>query len=205
MLRPGGRQGCAAALMLQGGIDHAHAALHTADRNGVGSWQDLTEQGTGCGIGKMRSPLHLKVFKLWCHAGGHHPFERAERSPHGFVRAATVPNPGTLHIDQTKHRFDLPSVPALEPQPGITALTVGMRRGDALALTFDQMLLCCSKQGLTFGQAHSKWIGCRGAINCGELNALGASFVVDKMSLDNQSHDAPPNCGQIRILALAIK
>jgi hypothetical protein len=46
---------------------------------------------------------------------------------------------------------------------------------------------------------------CRGAIDCGELNALGASFVVDKMGFDDQSHDEPRNYGQIRILALAIK
>lgn len=65
--------------------------------------------------------------------------------------------------------------------------------------------MLCSKQGLAFDQAHSKWIGCRGGIESGELNARGASFVVNNMGFADQSHDGPPNCCQIRILALAIK
>ena len=56
-----------------------------------------------------------------------------------------------------------------------------------------------------FSSALTAQLRLDGAINCGELNALGASFVVDKMGFDDQSHDAPPNWGQIRILALAIK
>ena len=113
MLWPDGRQGCAGALMLQGRADHTHTALYAADGDGVGNWQDLTEQGGGCGIGKMRSPFHLKIFKLWCHAGGHHLSQKAERSPGGFVRAATVADSGTLHDHQTKHCFDLALMPAL--------------------------------------------------------------------------------------------
>ena len=113
MLWPDGRQGCAGALMLQGRADHTHTALHAADRNGVGSWQDFTEQGGGCGIEKMRSLFHLKVFKLWCHAGGHHLSQGAERGPGRFVRSTTVADSGTLHFNQTKHRFDLALMPAL--------------------------------------------------------------------------------------------
>ena len=43
MLWPDGRQGCAGALLLQGRADDTHTALYAADRNGVGSWQDLTD------------------------------------------------------------------------------------------------------------------------------------------------------------------
>lgn len=46
-------------------------------------------------------------------------------------------------------------MPAVELQPGITALALGVCRGDTLALAIDQMLLSYSKQSLAFGQAYS--------------------------------------------------
>lgn len=55
---------------------------------------------------------------------------------------------------------------------------------------------------LRLGSFQVDWLSRR---DRGELSALGASFVVDKLGFDDQSHDGPPNCGQICILALTIK
>ena len=82
-------------------------------------------------------------------------------------------------------------MPALEAQPCITVITIGVRRGDTLALATDQMLLRCGKQGLALGKTHPERSGCRAAIDRGELNVFGAPLIVNKMVFDDQSHDSP--------------
>jgi len=74
-----------------------------------------------------------------------------------------------LHIDQTKTLFDLALMPVLEAQPCITVTTMGVRRGDTLALATDQMLLRRGEQDLALGQTHPERSACRAAVDRGEL------------------------------------
>jgi hypothetical protein len=94
---------------------------------------------------------------------------------------------------------------ALEAQPCITVITTGARRGDTLALAADQMLLRCGVQGLALGKTHPERNGCRTAIDRSELNPFGAPLIVNKMVLDDRSHDSPQKDGQISIFALDAK
>lgn len=72
-------------------------------------------------------------------------------------------------------------MPALEAQPCIT--TMGVRRGDTLALATDQMLRRCGEQGLVLGQTHPERSACRAAVDRGELITRKFDFNLAASSL----------------------